>query len=381
MCPVSGEGTAICLPLRFAPDILTVRRCTRRVAEAVGLPYSGQTRLATAVSEVARCALLEHGGAIDFALEPKRSPAVLVVTVTSDVVPGAPRRGHPPEDAPPNSLQAAAALQLTRRLVDDLVELPLNARGHVVALKMRLSHGPKDAADELARLTREMAELGRDDPLEEIEQQNQEVIGLLDELDERRDQLARLNAELQQTDDGLVALYSELMDANAVISGLAATDPLTGIANRRRFSESLATAGALAKRYGHPWALASFDLDGLKRVNDCFGHPQGDAILTSFATLLSSMCREADLPARVGGDEFSVVLPGIGEGEARAFAKRVLAAARLCAELQQCGITVSGGIAAGAPAEPPTDVLRRADEALYAAKRSGGDTVAEGDCA
>src|SRR5450830_1359730 len=116
-----GQRTPLYLSLRSSPGIPAARQRTRRVAEAVGLLLTDQVRLAIAVSELARCALLEHGGAIDFALEPERCPAALVVTVTAGVVTGT-AGANPPEnaDCPPKG--SAATLQLTRRLVDDLVE-------------------------------------------------------------------------------------------------------------------------------------------------------------------------------------------------------------------------------------------------------------------
>ena len=97
--PAPGQRTPLYLSLRSSPGIPAARQRTRRVAEAVGLPLTDQVRLAIAVSELARCALLEHGGgAIDFALEPERCPAALVVTVTAGVVTGA-AGANPPENA------------------------------------------------------------------------------------------------------------------------------------------------------------------------------------------------------------------------------------------------------------------------------------------
>ena len=378
--PASSRRTPLYLSLRFAPDVPAARQRTRRVAEVVGLPLTDQVRLATAVSELARCALLQHGGgAVDFALEPERSPAALVVTVSAGVVIGA--GGTSPPDKAGCMQGPAETMQLSRRLVDDLVAMPPTSHGPVVALKMRLPLGSEDAAGALAQLTHDVVEQGADDPLEEIRRQNQELMRLLDELHERTDALARLNEELEQTNRGMVALHAELEDANTVITRIAATDPLSGIANRRHFSESLAKAVALARRHGYPLAVASFDLDRLKQVNDSCGHEAGDVIIMSFATLLSSLCREADLPARPGGDEFSVLLPGIDERGARMFAERVCAATRGCPEIHVHDVTVSGGVAAWAHGESPADLLRHADDALYAAKHSGGDTVTGGDSA
>jgi diguanylate cyclase (GGDEF)-like protein/PAS domain S-box-containing protein len=185
----------------------------------------------------------------------------------------------------------------------------------------------------------------------------------------RTQELAHLNAELLSETAALEA-------ANATITRIAATDDLTGLANRRHFYGSLEKAVSLARRHSSPLALVSFDLDGLKHVNDQQGHRAGDEVLAAFAALLVSLCRAEDLPARLGGDEFSLLMPGIDLAGGRGFAERVLAAARSCAALKQHGVTVSGGAAAWSPDELPDDLLRRADDALYAAKRGGGDSVA-----
>ena len=192
-----------------------------------------------------------------------------------------------------------------------------------------------------------------------------------EEVRQRNQELLRLNEEL-------VDETAALAEANATITRIAATDHLTGLANRGHFYESLEQAISLARRHGYPLSLVSLDLDGLKRVNDSAGHAAGDEALASFADLLAALCRIEDLPGRLGGDEFSVLLPGIEQSGALGLAERVLAAVRACEALAARGVTVSAGVAQWAPGELPDDVLRRADEALYAAKRGGGDTAVNG---
>jgi len=186
----------------------------------------------------------------------------------------------------------------------------------------------------------------------------------------------RAEQALLRLNEDLVDETAALAEANATITRIAATDHLTGLANRRHFYEALEKAVSLARRHRYPLALVSLDLDGLKQVNDSAGHAAGDEVLTSFAALLAALCRAEDLPGRLGGDEFSVLLPGNELGGARGLAERVLAAVRASAALAQRGVTVSAGVAQWAPDELPDDLLRRADEALYAAKRDGGAAVA-----
>jgi len=190
------------------------------------------------------------------------------------------------------------------------------------------------------------------------------------------EEIRQRNQELLRLNEDLVDETAALAEANATITRIAATDHLTGLANRGHFYESLEKAISLARRHGYPLALVSLDLDGLKRVNDSAGHAAGDEALASFAALLGDLCRAEDLPGRLGGDEFSVLLPGIELNGARGLADRVLAAVRSSEALAARGVTVSGGVAQWTPDELPDDLLRRADEALYAAKRGGGDAVA-----
>jgi len=181
--------------------------------------------------------------------------------------------------------------------------------------------------------------------------------------------LARLNGEL-------VDKAAALKEANVAITRIAATDHLTGLANRRSYYASLKRAVSLARRHGSLLTLVSLDLDGLKGVNDSAGHEAGDEVLTSFAALLGGLCRIEDLPGRLGGDEFSLLLPGIDLNGSRRLVERLLTAVRSCPALERRGVTVSGGVAQWLPDERADDLLRRADEALYAAKRGGGDAVA-----
>lgn len=200
---------------------------------------------------------------------------------------------------------------------------------------------------------------------EEIQRQNQELL----RLSERQ---LRINADLLEE-------TASLEEANASVSEIAATDDLTGLANRRTFREHMVKAVSMAQRHGAALALVSLDLDGLKRVNDSAGHAAGDEVLVLFAEHLASVCRAEDVSARLGGDEFSVLLPGIDVNGARGLAERVLEGVRSCEVLRQRGITVSAGVTAWKTNDLPDDLLRRADEALYAAKHCGGNAVAGGE--
>lgn len=157
----------------------------------------------------------------------------------------------------------------------------------------------------------------------------------------------------------------------------ARTDELTGLPNRRAFNEELARALARAARSGEPLSLCVLDLDHFKNVNDRFGHQVGDEVLANAAEVLRVSLREGDLAARYGGEEFAALLPATDSATAYAVAERVRAAIAGAAARPGLQVTVSIGTAS-ATAEADcdaSDLLRRADRALYAAKRTGRNRV------
>src|SRR5919201_1912500 len=153
---------------------------------------------------------------------------------------------------------------------------------------------------------------------------------------------------------------------------LALTDPLTGLGNHRHFHERLARELEHALRYGRPLALCLVDVDDFKHINDGFGHPAGDRVLSLVATRL----RQTGEAFRLGGDEFAVLLPGYEESEALTAAESIID--RIAAlDLEQIGaITVSAGIAvAPKHARERDELLRLVDSALYWAKEYGKNQV------
>jgi diguanylate cyclase (GGDEF)-like protein/PAS domain S-box-containing protein len=160
---------------------------------------------------------------------------------------------------------------------------------------------------------------------------------------------------------------------------LAATDALTGLANRRHFLDQMRLALARHQRHNTPTALLMIDLDWFKRVNDRYGHAVGDEVLRHYANTLQTSLRRIDLLGRLGGEEFAILLPDTEAAGAFEFADRV----RLLAENQPAQtragavtVTLSIGVTAFAPHDQDTDViLARADRALYRAKENGRNRV------
>jgi diguanylate cyclase (GGDEF)-like protein len=160
----------------------------------------------------------------------------------------------------------------------------------------------------------------------------------------------------------------------------ASTDALTGLPNRATFESRVATASAYFDRYSRPFAILMLDVDFFKKFNDEHGHEVGDRVLKHVADLLRSSVRDVDLPARLGGEEFVVLMPETPlrhAGDAAERIRRSIEARPLISNGRALRITASVGVAACPECTPAaTDVLRLADEALYRAKASGRNRVA-----
>jgi diguanylate cyclase (GGDEF)-like protein len=167
---------------------------------------------------------------------------------------------------------------------------------------------------------------------------------------------------------------------------LASTDPLTGLANRRRFAQELSVALRRAERYGERIALIAFDIDRFKSVNDEHGHETGDRLLVEVARVLSEGLRDTDIVARLGGEEFGAILMHVGAETAYEVAERLrksVAALALPLEADGEGRLLRATLSAGVAAFPEhgkddRELQRSADRALYAAKGAGRNRVVVG---
>ncbi len=182
-------------------------------------------------------------------------------------------------------------------------------------------------------------------------------------------------SELQRRNSELEAMLHH-------VEAMAITDALTGLYNRRRFTDVLRNQFAVTRRYKHPLSCLMIDIDHFKSINDHHGHHAGDQVLQTVAQRLTADLRRVDLAARYGGEEFAVLLPHTSKENAAVVAHRLLEVARgLEIELDgaRIPVTVSIGVSSSTDLAPDAEadyLVRAADFALYRAKSEGRNRVA-----
>ncbi len=200
--------------------------------------------------------------------------------------------------------------------------------------------------------------------------------------------LHSLEAEVKERTKRLEQVLQETRQLKQHYQNLSLVDSLTGLYNRRFFFSEGNMVLARAVRYHHMAAFMILDLDGFKRINDVYGHAVGDMVLTDVAKALRCQLRDSDILARIGGEEFALILPETGVVAAGELGERLLKAIRnLCwmVDGSELRTTISGGAAALSLDEESTDwakyahedllemLFSTADRAMYSAKEKGGD--------
>lgn len=189
--------------------------------------------------------------------------------------------------------------------------------------------------------------------------------------------------DIAEAEKGFLKLFSQQIELAITIADLfqavknqAVTDPLTTLYNRRYFEECMKKEVTRAKRMNQAFSLISLDLDHLKQINDKYGHSIGDAAIKAISDVLKKNARSIDIAARMGGEEFNVLLPGVDLDGGKIAAERIRAAIEECPVEEIGHITASIGVATFLNHSDDMDeLLELADQAMYSAKKNGRNQV------
>jgi diguanylate cyclase (GGDEF)-like protein len=192
-----------------------------------------------------------------------------------------------------------------------------------------------------------------------------------EEAEAARDQVSNLLKNL-------AIAHTELEQKNRDLEKLSITDRLTGLYNRRKLDEEIAEEYARAKRSHLPLSVIMMDIDRFKSVNDNLGHQAGDRVLSEFANILRRTIREVDLVGRWGGEEFMIQCPGTDLGGAVSLAEKLRETIATHVFEDGGRMTGSFGVTDLRPNETLDEMIKRADDALYRAKKSGRNRVESG---
>ncbi|MBU2548890.1 MAG: diguanylate cyclase [Proteobacteria bacterium] len=209
---------------------------------------------------------------------------------------------------------------------------------------------------------------------EGIPSEHRPLLAILQQFSEVKQELNIAQQEIERRKKAEAAL----MESEEKMRRLAATDGLTGLANRRHFREQAIKEIAECVRYQRTLSLLMVDLDRFKAVNDTYGHESGDKVLVSFARSAEETAREIDVVGRLGGEEFALLLPNTDTEGAAILAERLRRAMeenRVRTHTDEITVTISIGLARWSEGESLDDLLKRADQALYRAKNTGRNRV------
>ncbi len=295
------------------------------------------------------------------------------------------RYSHTPEEAEEQFRESATILDLADKTSSIYHGLHSNKKVTEVLAGFNQEWGfsskqANDLIDLIGERSREILALftidpGETKPLSIIMQEANEALG---ELNLSYEQVV---LELKQAKQNADQLAMELQQANQNLKKLAYRDGLTGLYNKRYFHKVCTTELERSIRYKLPFSLLILDIDFFKKVNDTYGHPAGDMVLEKISNSILRLIRNCDIAARVGGEEFAIILPETGLKGANVLAQRLrrgIEQEKFTAKETDISITISIGLTATELAKKELSVetfIKQSDQALYKAKQNGRNRV------
>jgi diguanylate cyclase (GGDEF)-like protein len=353
-------------------DTVTVRRLAQHVAELAGFAAQDLTRIATAVSEIARNALQYAGGGRAVCSILTRDRRQYLKFVLSDDGPGIENLPQILDGTYRSRTGMGVGISGSRKLVElfDVQSSP--GAGTVVTLGKELPPGRGPVS---ASMVEQWASvLTSDTTPSSVEEARRSSIDMMRSLNV----LKHKEAELSQQLTDVERLNRELKTAQKKLQQQATVDALTGLQNRRAVLDELRKELVRARRTGQPLSVAMVDLDHFKLLNDTRGHLAGDAALKETARRMLKSVRDYDSVGRYGGEEFLIVLPGCDSPSAEALAERLRSAvcqAPMVVDEGTAEVTCSIGVTTSSTDLDVESLIDVADAALYRAKERGRNRV------
>ncbi len=356
--------------IRSEEDTVTARHLAQHVAELSGMSAQDRTRLATAVSEIARNALkyADGGTVVCNVVEIERKQYVQFVI--SDDGPGIPHLERVLRGTYRSRTGMGQGIVGSKKLMDHFSIESSPGKGTTVKMAKEIPYNTASITSEKAAEWAEI--LACDESKSSVEQaQQHEIVRTVAVLRQKEQDLARQLAEVEK-------LNRELRAQQDTLQEQASFDALTGLPNRRSIMNTLEQELSRTMRTGQPIGVVMCDLDHFKNLNDTWGHLAGDAVLRETARRMQSVARPYDTVGRYGGEEFLLVMPRCDEEGSVSLAERVRTAVgetEMSLDEGTFTVTLSLGITTSGLVQDAAALIDIADMALYRAKHGGRNRV------